>query len=176
MHSRIRKNIALMGLLLAIALILSYVESLVGLDLLVPGVKLGLSNLSVLMTIVFIGIPEAFVICVLKVVLAGSMFGNMSMMIYGLCGSLLSFGVMAILVRIGGYHLPVISATGGVFHNMGQMLVALFVTKALNTEFILFYIPVLIISGFIAGLITGIIANLITPALKKAVNKGDSTS
>lgn len=155
-----------MGLLLAFALILSYIESLIPFSFGVPGIKLGLANLSVLLCIYLIGYGQALCLTVSKAVICGFLFGNLSVILYSLAGSLLSFLIMAAMVRSGRFHLPVVSAAGGVMHNMGQVIVAYLVIR---TYGIWYYVPVLILAGFAAGAVNGILAALVMPYLKKAV-------
>ena len=155
-----------MGLLLAFALILSYIESLIPFSFGVPGIKLGLANLSVLICLYLIGCRQALYLTVSKAVICGFLFGSLSVVLYSLAGSLLSFLIMAVMAGSGRFHLPVISAAGGVMHNMGQVIVAYLVIR---TYGIWYYVPVLILAGLAAGAVNGILAALVMPYLKKAV-------
>ncbi len=157
-------RMAYMGLCLALSLILSYVESLIPFNFGIPGVKLGLANLCIVILLYTCGWREALTVDILRVILAGFMFGNLSMILYSLAGAALSF-----LCMYGAYSMkklsPVgVSLTGGVTHNIGQLIVAVFV---LGTARIVYYIPVLIISGAVTGALLGFIANLILPTVSK---------
>lgn len=159
-----------MGLLLAFALILSYIETLIPFQFGIPGMKLGLANLAVILTLYLIGHKEAFLLTVVKAVLCGFLFGNMTMIIYSLAGALASFFSMALMVRSGRFHLPVVSATGGVMHNMGQIAVACVIVSAYG---ILYYVPVLILAGLLTGILIGVTASLVMPYIKRIIERGN---
>lgn len=156
-------HITCMGLLLALALILSYVEVLIPFWSGVPGVKLGLANLAVVLCLYLTGWKDALFLTVAKALLAGLLFGNLFMIFYSLTGALVSALVMILLKRAGGFHLPVVSAAGGVAHNMGQLLVALFAVK---TYGLLYYTPVLLVAGMFTGILIGITASLVLPYIQ----------
>lgn len=162
---------AYMGLLLAFALILSYIESLLPLSFSIPGIKLGLANLAVLLGICLIGYREALLLAVSKAVICGFLFGNLSMIVYSLAGAVLSFVIMAVMVKSGRFHLPVVSMAGGVMHNMGQVLTAYLVIK---TYGLLYYVPILILAGIITGTLIGIAASLVMPYLKKIIGREEN--
>lgn len=144
-----------MGLFLALALICSYVESLIPFYFGVPGVKLGLTNIVVVMALYCIGAKEAFLISVLRILLAGFLFGNMFSILYSLAGGLLSFGIMLLLKKTGKFRIISVSVAGGVSHNMGQLVIAALVVENYH---IFYYGTVLIIAGIITGFIIGIIS------------------
>lgn len=148
------KRIAVTGLLVALAMILSYVESLIPPFAAVPGMKLGLTNLVVLVALLCMNAGYAFAINVVRIVLVGITFGNLFSMIYSLVGGLLSFLVMLLLKRSGKFGPVGISAAGGVAHNFGQILVAMFV---LETGKLIYYLPFLCLSGTAAGLAVGLL-------------------
>ena len=122
-----KNKTAFMGLLLAFALILSYIETLIPFQTGIPGVKLGLANLAVVLSLYLFTWKEAILLTTLKAVLSGLMFGNLFMIIYSLAGALISCMIMILLKKTGGFHVPIVSVAGGVMHNMGQLLVAVFV-------------------------------------------------
>lgn len=155
-----KNKTAHMGLLLAFALILSYIETLIPFSFGIPGIKLGLANVAVLMCICLLGYREGLGLAVLKVFLAGLLFGNLSMMLYSLAGALSSYLVMALMVWSGKFHIPVVSGVGGVFHNIGQLIVAYFIVE---TYGIWYYMPVLVLAGLLTGAVTGITASLVMP-------------
>lgn len=157
------------GLLLAFALILSYIEVLIPFSLGIPGIKLGLANLAVVMTLYLVGYKEALVLTVIKAVLCGFLFGNMSMILYSLSGAVCSFLIMAAMMKTDSFHLPVVSAAGGVMHNIGQLLIACFTVK---TYSIIYYMPVLILAGLITGILIGMAASLVMPYIKKVIERG----
>ena len=153
------RRVALYGMLTALAFILSYVESLVPVTLGIPGVKLGLANLVVVIALYTLDLKGAFVISVVRIVLSGLTFGGLFSMLYSLAGGLLSFAVMAVLSRKKLFGTVGVSVCGGVAHNIGQLLVAMAV---LETESVWYYFPVLLISGSVAGVLIGLLGGWMT--------------
>ena len=153
------RRVALYGMLTALAFILSYVESLVPVTVGIPGVKLGLANLVVVIALYTLDLKGAFVISVVRIVLSGLTFGGLFSMLYSLAGGLLSFAVMAILSRKKLFGTVGVSVCGGVAHNIGQLLVAMAV---LETESVWYYFPVLLISGSVAGVLIGLLGGWMT--------------
>ncbi len=151
---------AYMGLLTAMALILSYVETLISFQPGIPGVKIGLANLAVLVCLYLFGWKEALLLTVVKAVVSGFLFGNLFMIIYSLAGAVVSAFTMILLKKSGWFHIPVVSAAGGVMHNMGQLAVAFFVVE---TYSVLYYLPVLVFAGLFTGIVVGIAASLVLP-------------
>ena len=159
-----KRHIAYFGLLLTLALILSYVESLIPIFVSVPGVKLGLANLVVLICLYSFKAKYAFLISIVRVLLAGLLFGNMFSILYSLAGAILSLIVMLFAKKILKLGILGVSVLGGVFHNVGQLLVAI----ALVSNYRISYLfPYLMLSGILTGAIIGFIANNIVPYLKK---------
>lgn len=158
------QRIALSGLLVALMLVLGFVESLIPVAAGIPGIKLGLSNGVLIFAVYMLGIPTAFVLMVLKVVLSGLMFGGVSAMMYAMAGGVLSMIAMALLSRVKGIHPVVVSMVGGVMHNVGQVGLAMIM---LNTPKLLYYMAVLMIVGLICGAVTGVCADTVMKHLKK---------
>ena len=152
------KKLALSSILLAVALILSYVESLVPLSFAVPGVKMGLPNLVILFALYRLGAKQAWAISLVRVVLVSILFGNLFSMVYSLAGAVLSLLVMLLLKRCGKFGTAGVSVAGGVAHNAGQILTAMVL---LETAEIGYYLPVLCISGTVAGICIGLVAALL---------------
>lgn len=150
-----KNKIAYWGVFLALALVCSYVESLIPISFGIPGVKLGLTNIVVILMLYTIGAKDAIIISVLRIILAGFMFGNAFSIIYSLAGGILSFVVMLLLKNTGKLKILSISTAGGISHNVGQLIVAALVVENYN---ILFYVPVLIIAGIITGFLIGLLA------------------
>ncbi len=140
---------------LALALILSYVESLIPFFFGVPGMKLGLPNLVIVMILYCMGTKEAYLISIVRVLLSGFLFGNLFSIGYSLAGAMLSLTVMMLLKRTGKLKVITVSAIGGICHNIGQLIVAALVVESYN---ILYYTPVLLIAGLITGIIIGVIS------------------
>ena len=160
-----------MGLFLAFALILSYIETLIPFAPAVPGIKLGLANLAVILCLYLFGFKSALALTTVKAVLSGLLFGNLFMILYSLAGAWLSLVVMALLHKKDFFHMPVVSGAGGVMHNMGQLLVAFFAVK---TYGLIYYMPVLITAGLLTGIVIGAAAGLVLPYLRKILVKGAS--
>lgn len=161
---------AYMGLLTALALILSYVENLISFQPGIPGIKIGLANLAVLICLYLFGWREAMILTIAKTVVSGLLFGNLFMITYSLAGALVSALTMILLKKSGLFHVPAVSAAGGVMHNMGQLLVALFVVE---TYSVVYYMPVLILSGLAAGIVIGMAAALVLPYIQNTLKKGN---
>lgn len=164
-----KSKTAYLGLLLAFALILSYIEVLIPFSFGIPGVKLGLSNLAVLSALCLLGYRDAFLLTVVKAIFCGFLFGNMTMILYSLSGAVCSFLAMAVMMKSNHFHLLTISAVGGVMHNAGQLLVAYFVVK---TYGIFYYVPILILAGLIAGILIGTIVTLVMPFIRNVIKRG----
>ena len=147
---------AYFGVFTALALIFSYVETLIPIHLGIPGVKLGLANLIIVITLYKMGTKEAYILSIVRVVLAGFIFGNMFSILYSMSGGLLSLSVMTLLKKTNKFSVMGVSMAGGVFHNIGQILMAAIVLDSLS---ITYYLPVLLISGVLTGFLIGFIAN-----------------
>lgn len=150
-----KKRVAFLGVFLALALILSYVESLIPFYFGVPGMKLGLTNVAVILLMYLIGDGDALGVSVLRVILAGFLFGNAFSIVYSLAGALLSFLVMFFLKRTQKFNVITISAAGGVSHNLGQIAVAVCVVENYH---LFLYFPLLMIAGIVTGVLIGVIA------------------
>lgn len=160
------KKVPFIALLLTLALLLSYVESLFPFYFGVPGMKLGLANLAVVLTLYLYGVKEAFLLNFMRVLLAGFLFGNLYMILYSLAGALVSFLFMVIFKKAGWFSIIGISMAGGVFHNVGQVLVAMWVVDTLA---VLYYLPPLLIAGVITGGIIGYITTVIKPYISRII-------
>ena len=149
---------------LALALICSYVESLIPFYFGVPGVKLGLANLVVVIMLYCAGAKEAFLISVLRILLSGFLFGNPFSILYSLSGGIVSFVVMLGVKKSGKFGVVSISVLGGIFHNIGQLLIASVVVENYN---LFYYAPVLLLAGFVTGFLIGILAQEVIPRLTR---------
>jgi heptaprenyl diphosphate synthase len=152
------KKIATYGLLVALAFILSYIESLFPIPIPVPGIKVGLANLVVITALYSMGVKEAFVLAFIRILLVGFTFGNPSNMIFSLAGGLLSCLMMTIIKKVKLFSLVGVSIVGGISHNVGQIVVSIFVVENIN---IIYYLPILLISGVITGILIGILGSMI---------------
>ena len=150
------KKAAYLGVFTALAMIFSYLESFIPIPIGVPGIKLGLANLLIVVALYKIGTREALAISVIRIVLSGFIFSNLFSIIYSLAGGVLSFVVMNFLKKRGTFSIYGVSLAGGVFHNIGQLLIAMIVVETMS---IVYYAPALMIAGVVTGLIIGIGAN-----------------
>ena len=152
------KKVALYGLMTALAFVFAYVERLFPIPLGVPGIKLGLANLVVLLALLTLRVREAGGIALARILLSGLLFGNPSALLYALCGGLLSFAAMALLSRCTKMSTVAISVVGGILHNVGQIAAAVAVT---GTPEILWYLSILIPTGTLTGALIGVCAQLL---------------
>lgn len=157
------KLVARYALLVALAMVLSWLESLVPLSVAVPGVKLGLTNLVVIFALYRMSLWDAAVISLVRVALVSMTFGNAYSLAYSLAGAVLSLGVMALLKKTGQFSMVGVSVAGGVCHNIGQILVAIAV---LGTARIAWYLPVLLLTGLTAGVCVGVVGGILTRRIR----------
>lgn len=157
------KKIATYGLLVALAFILSYIESLFPLPVPVPGIKVGLANLVVITALFVMGVKEAFVLSIIRIILVGFTFGNPSTMLFSLAGGLLSVILMILFQKSKKLSIVGVSIIGGVSHNIGQILMSIIIVDNIN---IAYYLPILLISGAITGTVIGILGSIIVKRLK----------
>lgn len=164
------KETAYLGMMLAFALILGYAESLLPFSFGIPGIKLGLPNLAVVLLLYRSGVRRAFWIDLLRILLNGFLFGNLYGILYSLAGGLLSFLVMVAAKETGrfrfGLSVTGVSIAGGVFHNAGQIAVAAFVVE---TAGLYYYLPPLLAAGAGTGFLIGLVSEriLITTGKKR---------
>ena len=158
------RRLARYALLTALAMALSWLESLAPLAGAVPpGVKLGLTNLVVIFAMYRMGLRDAAAISLVRVVLVAFTFGNSYSFAYSLAGAALSLAVMALLKRSGKFSLLGISVAGAVSHNIAQVLVAMAV---METSRLAWYLPVLLVSGIAAGVCVGAAGALIVKRIR----------
>lgn len=146
------KRITEFGLLLAISLVLAYFESLLPVMVAVPGVKLGLANIVTMLVLYRNGFKNAFFFMTLRVVMAGFLFSGVTGILYSFAGGMLSILAMSLAKRFSFFSAVGVSILGAVCHNAGQIIAALLV---MENAHILYYFPVLCVSGTISGFLTG---------------------
>lgn len=157
------RRIALCGLLIAMMLVLGFIESRIPINAGIPGIKLGLSNGVLIFAVYMLDIPTAWLLMVLKVTLSGLLFGGFNTIMYALAGGVLSMLTMTLLSRIKGMHPVTVSMAGGVMHNVGQVALAMIL---LHTNQLLYYMAILILVGLACGALTGIVASSVMKHLK----------
>ena len=166
MNNKSRK-IAYFGLNVALAFVLSYFESLIPLNIGIPG----LANLAVLTALYTLSAKDAFYISIIRLVLVGVTFGGISAMIYSLAGGLLSFAVMAASKKMLRLSPVGVSVLGAAAHNIGQLVAAGIIMRNLGT---LYYLPALLVSGSVTGAAVGIVGGILIKRLGKTNSaKGD---
>ena len=165
-HSFSRKT-AYLGVFLSLALVCSYVEALIPFSFGVPGIKLGLANIVVVLLLYCVGAKEAIAVSVLRMILAGFLFGNAFSIVYSLAGGLLSFLVMLLLKKTNLLNCVSISVAGGISHNIGQLIAAAWIVENYN---VFFYAPVLMIAGILTGFLIGILSQEIILRIGKRIN------
>lgn len=161
-----KKKVAYLGLFLGLALVCSYLESLVPIGFGIPGIKLGLTNVVVILLMYCIGAKEALVISLLRIFLMGFLF-NPASIHFSLAGGLLSFILMYLMKRTNLFKCLSVSLVGGISHNIGQIIVASVIVENYN---ILFYIPVLLVAGIITGFLIGIVSQEIIIRLENSIH------
>ena len=157
-----------LSLLVAIALILSYVESLLPPFIAIPGVKIGLANSVTVFAMYLLDLRGAAIISALRVSLAALLFGSPLTLVYSMVGAVLSIVVMALLKRIDFFSAIGVSALGGVAHNLGQVLVAALIMENAG---ILYYFSLLIVAGVIAGAAIGVVSAVLVSKLEPIMKK-----
>ena len=156
------RQITTMGMLVALAMVLGFVETLVPINLGIPGMKLGLANIVVVIALFLFDVKTAVVVSILRIILIAMTFGNMSMMFYSIAGASLSLLSMIAISKIKSFSLISVSIVGGIMHNVGQIICAAFVVR---TNGVFTYLPVLMIAGLVSGALIGIVAGLISVRL-----------
>ena len=153
-------KIAQYGLLIALAFIFSYVEALIPLPVPVPGIKLNVVGLYT------VGAAGTLVVGLLRIVMVGFTFSNPGSMLYALAGGILSLAVMALAKKMDWFEKTGVSILGGVFHNIGQLSMAAWIT---GTAGVFSYLPVLLVAGVITGGVIGLLGGLVTDRIAPAV-------
>lgn len=156
------RQITTMGMLVALAMVLGFVETLIPINLGIPGMKLGLANIVVVIALFLFDVKTAVVVSILRIILIAMTFGNMSMMFYSIAGASLSLLSMIVISKIKSFSLISVSIVGGIMHNVGQIICAAFVVR---TNGVFTYLPVLMIAGLVSGALIGIVAGLISVRL-----------
>ena len=149
------KKIAVLALAIALAMILSFVESQIPAFVAIPGVKIGLANIAVVFVLYKLGWKEAVLISLVRVVMVSMLFGTLVSLFYSVAGAVLSLTGMVLLKKTGLFSTVAVSVTGGVLHNVGQILMACLL---LETNVIVYYLPFLVLGGVIAGVVIGVVA------------------
>ena len=156
------KKLALSAILAALAMILSYVEAMVPMPVSIPGIKLGLANLVILLAIYRLGFKYALAINCIRIFVTGLLFTGVFGILYSLAGGLLSLLVMYLLYRTEIFSMVGVSMAGGVAHNLGQLLTACLIMSNIR---LMSYFAVLLFAGIGSGILMGIVAWLVCQRL-----------
>ncbi len=162
------KQLLVEAMLCALALILSYVESLFPLAVAVPGVKMGLPNLVIVFALYRLGTGSAARISLVRVAVVALLFGNIYSLLYSLAGAACSLLLMVLLRKVPGFHTAGVSVAGAVMHNIAQIGVAMII---LGTDKIIYYLPMLLVSGVVTGIVIGLLAAMMIRRIpKRSIN------
>jgi len=162
------KQVALLGVLTSLALVFSYLESLLPpISTAAPGIKMGLPNIIIIFILYKFGLKEASIISLLRVFIVSIiMFGNVLTLAYSVAGAVFSLSLMALFKKLDWFSVVGVSIIGGISHNLGQILVAIFL---FDTVQIGYYMVILAITGTISGIVIGIIGSTLVRKLEKVV-------
>ena len=166
MRNKTAKWVALYGMLISLAFIFSYIEAVIPIPIPVPGVKLGLANLVLIVGLYTVGISGTIAVSLVRIVLVGFTFGNLSSMIYSLAGGIVSLILMILLKKTGKFSQIGVSIIGGIGHNIGQLTAAALITE---TAGVFYYLPFLIVAGVIAGAVIGLLGGMVTDRIQNVV-------
>ncbi len=159
------KKIALLGVLTSVALVLSYLEALLPpVSSAVPGIKMGLPNIIIILILYRFSAKEAIVVSLLRVFIVALLFGNVMTLSYSLVGAFLSLILMWVFKKSDLFSVVGVSIIGGITHNLGQITVAIFLFKTIQIGY---YMVVLAITGTIAGVLIGIAGSVLIKRLQK---------
>lgn len=156
-------DVALYGMFISVALVLSYIEAIIPIQIPVMGVKLGLANIVIVWILYSMGVKKAALISILRVLLAGFLFGSLYSIIFSMAGAVLSLLVMYLLKKVKIFSVIGVSIAGGVTHNIAQILVAMAV---LENARLIYYLPALLIGGVVSGIAIGILGGILYRKIK----------
>ncbi len=158
------KKVAFIGLSIALAMILSFVESQIPALVAIPGIKVGLPNLVIVFLLYRVGWKETVAVSLIRILLVSILFGNVQTLWFSLAGAVLSLAGMILLKKTNWFSCITVSIIGGILHNIGQIIAACIFTQ---TPQIALYLPVLLISGTVAGAVIGLISGMLVKRLEK---------
>lgn len=161
------RRIALLGVLTSVALVLSYLEVMLPpISTAVPGIKMGLPNIIIIFLLYKFGLKEAVTVSLIRVFIVALLFGNVMTLAYSVVGAVLSLGLMTLFKKLDFFSQVGVSIIGGISHNLGQILVAIFLFDTIQIGY---YMIILSITGTIAGVVIGIISSILVKKLEKLV-------
>ena len=157
------KRMAYLAMLCGVAMIFSFIESQIPSFVGIPAIKMGLPNIVIVLILYKLGAKEAILVNLVRMLLSSLLFGNLMMLAYSMAGAALSMLAMLIMKKLG-FNVITVSVLGGIFHNIGQIIVAAIVVATVE---LLYYLPVLIISGTISGILIGLIGGIVVKKLEQ---------
>ena len=161
------RRIALLGVLTSVALVLSYLEVMLPpISTAVPGIKMGLPNIIIIFLLYKFGLKEAVTVSLIRVFIVALLLGNVMTLAYSVAGAVLSLGLMTLFKKFDFFSQVGVSIIGGISHNLGQILVAIFLFDTIQIGY---YMIVLSITGTIAGVVIGVISSILVKKLEKLV-------
>ena len=163
MRNKKTLQLTTMAFIIAFAMILSFVESRIPAFVAIPGVKVGLANIAVIFTLYKLGVKQAITVSIIRVLLIAMLFGSAVSLIYSISGAVLSLLTMILLKKLTPLSEVAVSVTGGIMHNVGQIVAASFM---LSTNVVVYYLPFLLVSGTIAGIVVGIASAILIKRVK----------
>ena len=163
MNTRAKKT-AYYALCIALAFVFSYLQSLIPLNIGVPGIKLGLANLVVVAALYVMGDRDAFIISMIRILLCGLTFGGVFSLVYSFAGGILSFAVMLLAKRSKRLSVLGVSVLGAAVHNVGQIAAA---AAVMENAGVFYYLPVLLLSGAVTGALIGILSGTVISRIEK---------
>lgn len=164
MNEKVKKT-ALLGMITSVALVLAYLEAILPpVSTAVPGIKMGLPNLAIILALYRFGFKEAATMSALRLFIVALLFGNVMTLAYSAAGAVLSLALMGILKRMDKFSFIGVSVVGAVMHNLGQVLVAIFLFETVQLGY---YMLVLSVTGSIAGVLIGVGAGILLKRTEK---------
>ena len=160
------KKITVLALTVALAMILSFVESQIPAFVAIPGVKVGLANIAVVFALYKMGWKEAVLVSLIRVFLVSLLFGTGASLFYSAAGAVLSLLGMIGLKSTKLFSSVAVSVAGGVLHNVGQIAMACLL---LETDVLRYYLPFLALSGILAGIVIGVLAAIMVKRIRVEV-------
>jgi len=156
-------KITFLGLFTAVALVLSFLETLIPNMVPIPGFKIGLANFAVLLALYIYGIKEAVIVDLCRIILAALLFGSFFSFWYALTGAALALIIEFIIKKTDKFSPIGVSVFGAVFHNIGQFLVAVILIKSFG---IMYYLPFTLLFCVLSGALNGYLVLILKDRLK----------
>ena len=162
------RRVATYGMLIGLAFIFSYIEAIIPIPIPIPGVKLGLANLVTIVGLYTVGVKGTVAVSLIRIVLVGFTFSNVSSMMYSLAGGALSLILMILFQKLNAFSQTGVSIIGGIGHNIGQLTMAALVTQ---TSGVFYYLPFLMAAGVVAGAVIGLLGGLVTERIRGFIKR-----